>query len=59
MEEGVRAVPGVVLVQSVTGPYDVVARVQAEDLDALSTLVDQVQRVPGITRTMTCPVLAV
>jgi DNA-binding Lrp family transcriptional regulator len=57
--EGVRAVPGVVLVQSVTGPYDVVARVQAEDLDALSTLVDQVQRVPGITRTMTCPVLAI
>jgi DNA-binding Lrp family transcriptional regulator len=57
--EGVRKVPGVVLVHYVTGPYDLVARVEAEDLGMLSKLVDEVQTVPGITRTMTCPILKV
>ena len=55
----VRKVPGVVLVHYVTGPYDLVARVEAEDLGTLSKLVDEVQKVPGITRTMTCPILTV
>ena len=52
-----RTVPGVVLVHYVTGPYDLVARVEADDLGSLSKLVDEVQLVPGITRTMTCPIL--
>ncbi len=52
-----RKVPGVVLVHYVTGPYDLVARVEADDLGSLSKLVDEVQLVPGITRTMTCPIL--
>lgn len=55
----VRKIPGVVLVHYVTGPYDLVARAEAEDLGMLGKLVDEVQRVPGITRTMTCPVLQV
>ncbi len=49
----------VTLVRNVTGPYDIIARAEAEDLDALNRLVDQVQSVPGITRTMTCPILKV
>jgi len=55
----IRKVPGVVLVHYVTGPYDLVARVESEDLGTLSKLVDEVQLVPGITRTMTCPILKV
>ena len=55
----VAAIPGVELVQSVTGPFDVIARVKTEDIDALSKLVDKVQVVQGITRTMTCSILTV
>jgi DNA-binding Lrp family transcriptional regulator len=52
-----RKIPGVDLVHYVTGPYDLVARAEADDLGGLSKLVDEVQRVPCITRTMTCPIL--
>ena len=50
-------VPGVKLSEVVTGPYDVVARVEAADMDALSGLVDEIQKIKGVTRTLTCPVL--
>lgn len=53
----VAAIPGVELVQSVTGPFDVIARVRADDVGVLSALVDKVGLVPGITRTMTCTIL--
>ncbi|KUI28096.1 Lrp/AsnC ligand binding domain-containing protein [Mycobacterium sp. GA-2829] len=49
--------PGVQNAEYVTGPYDVVARVGAESLDALTSgVVASVQRVEGITRTLTCPI---
>lgn len=42
----------------VTGPYDVIARVQAEDIDSIGKLVvSQMQTVGGVTRTLTCPVV--
>lgn len=42
----------------VTGPYDVIARVQADDIDAVGKLVvSEVQTVGGVTRTLTCPVV--
>ena len=50
--------PGVVSAEDVTGPYDVIVRVEAADVNALGTLVvATVQNVPGITRTLTCPVV--
>lgn len=55
--EEVGGVSGVQLSQFVTGPYDVVARVQAPDVDALGKVVDEIQRVPGVTRTLTCTVI--
>ena len=55
----VRKVPGVKLVHYVTGPYDLIARVESENLGSLSGLVDKVGLVSGITRTMTCPILQV
>ncbi|MQS07915.1 Lrp/AsnC family transcriptional regulator [Streptomyces alkaliphilus] len=50
--------PGVVQAEDVTGPYDVIARAEADSVDELGRLVvAEVQRVPGITRTLTCPVV--
>ena len=51
------ALPGVSSSEYVTGPYDVVARVEADDETNLrSVVVPSVQQVTGITRTLTCPV---
>ncbi|CRZ15168.1 AsnC family transcriptional regulator [Mycolicibacterium neworleansense] len=51
------ALPGVVSAEYVTGPYDVVLRIAADTLAALqSDVVPAVQQVPGITRTLTCPI---
>ncbi|MEJ5945390.1 Lrp/AsnC ligand binding domain-containing protein [Pseudokineococcus basanitobsidens] len=53
------AVPGVVLAEDVTGPYDVIARVEAVTTSELGRLVSgRVQGVEGITRTVTCTVVA-
>ena len=49
---------GVVAAEDVTGPYDVIVRAEADDVDNLGRLVvAKVQAVPGITRTLTCPVV--
>ncbi|GAA4945737.1 Lrp/AsnC family transcriptional regulator [Uniformispora flossi] len=49
---------GITSAEDVTGPYDVIVRAQASDVDELGRLVvAQVQRVDGITRTLTCPVV--
>jgi DNA-binding Lrp family transcriptional regulator len=51
-------IKGVVSAEDVTGPYDVIVRAEAEDMDLLGQLVvAQVQGVSGITRTLTCPVV--
>ena len=56
--ERIRAIEGVTAVDPVTGPYDVVARAEAADLDVLAKgTVVPMQDVEGITRTLTCPVL--
>jgi DNA-binding Lrp family transcriptional regulator len=53
----VAALAGVLSAEYVTGPYDVVARVEADDLAGLrSGVVSDVQAIDGITRTLTCPV---
>lgn len=50
--------PGVTLAEDVTGPYDVIARVEASGVDELGQLViARVQDVKGITRTLTCTVV--
>jgi DNA-binding Lrp family transcriptional regulator len=51
-------IAGIMRAEDVTGPYDVIARAEAADVDELGRLVvAQVQRVDGITRTLTCPVV--
>jgi DNA-binding Lrp family transcriptional regulator len=50
--------PGVSDTASLAGPYDVIARAQARDIDELAKLVtSRVQALDGVSRTMTCPVV--
>ncbi len=54
----IRAIDGVVSADDVSGPYDVIAKVEAPDMDTLGQLVvSQIQAVEGITRTLTCPIV--
>ncbi|RAJ34137.1 AsnC-like helix-turn-helix protein [Kitasatospora sp. SolWspMP-SS2h] len=56
--ESIAGIDGVVTAEDVTGPYDVIVRAEAESIDELGRLVvANVQRVEGITRTLTCPVV--
>jgi DNA-binding Lrp family transcriptional regulator len=58
--EQIAAISGVTLAEDVTGPYDVIARVEARNVDELGKLViARIQDVPGITRTLTCTVVHV
>jgi DNA-binding Lrp family transcriptional regulator len=51
-------VKGVTLAEDVTGPYDVIVRAEARNVDELGKLVvAKVQAIDGITRTLTCPVV--
>ena len=51
-------VNGVTLAEDVTGPYDVIVRAEAKNVDELGKLVvARIQAVEGITRTLTCPVV--
>jgi DNA-binding Lrp family transcriptional regulator len=54
----IQGLNGVVRVDAVTGPYDVVVLTEARSIDELGKLiVSKVQLVPGITRTVTCSVV--
>ncbi|WP_028646897.1 Lrp/AsnC family transcriptional regulator [Nocardiopsis sp. CNT312] len=54
----VRGLEGVDEAHDVTGPYDVVVQARADDIDALGTLVvARIQRLEGIARTLTCPIV--
>jgi len=56
--QAVREIDGVDVADDVTGPYDVIVRAQASDVDALGRLVvARIQAVEGIDRTLTCPVV--
>ena len=51
-------IKGVILAEDVTGPYDVIVRAEARNVDELGKLVvAKVQMIDGITRTLTCPVV--
>ena len=54
----IKGLTGVVRVDAVTGPYDVVVLTEARSVDELGKMiVSNVQLVPGITRTLTCSVV--
>ncbi len=54
----IQELDGVVNVDAVTGPYDVVVLTEAPTVDELGKMVvSKVQQVSGITRTLTCSVV--
>ena len=54
----IKDISGVTDAEDVTGPYDVIVKAEAENVDELGKLVvAKIQSVPGITRTLTCPVV--
>ena len=56
--QNIAEVKGVTLAEDVTGPYDVIVRAEARNVDELGKLVvAKVQTLDGITRTLTCPVV--
>lgn len=49
---------GVTLSEAVTGPYDVIVRVEAPSMNDLGRMVVRdIQQIEGITRTITCPIV--
>lgn len=56
--ERIRGIAGVERANDVTGPYDVIVQAEADDIDALAALVvARIQRLDGIARTLTCPIV--
>ncbi|GGO48135.1 AsnC family transcriptional regulator [Streptomyces daqingensis] len=54
----VSKLPGIMHAEDVTGPYDVIVRAQSDSVDELGRLVvAEIQKVDGITRTLTCPIV--
>ena len=54
----IAGIPGVESAEDVSGPYDVIVRATADDMDTLGQLVvSKIQTVEGITRTLTCPIV--
>jgi DNA-binding Lrp family transcriptional regulator len=50
----VSRIPGVVRCNTITGPYDVIALVEANDISQLGDfVVSRIQATPGVLRTMT------
>lgn len=53
--EELRALPLVKSAVAVTGPYDVIISVEAEDLEQISHLVNEnIHHIDGVERTVTC-----
>lgn len=51
-------IDGVTLSEAVTGPYDVIVRVEAPSMNDLGRMVVRdIQQIEGINRTITCPIV--
>ena len=51
-------IKGIQQAEPVPGPYDVIVRAEARNIDELGKrVVERVQAVEGITRTLSCPVV--
>ncbi len=49
-----KAIPGVAEVQAVTGPFDLIVKVEAPHInEALDTVVHRIRRIPGLKSTET------
>jgi len=56
----IRKSPEVKRADAVTGPYDIIAHLEAEDINEIGkTVVFKIQGVGGVTKTLTCMVVEV
>jgi len=54
-----KAVPGVTEVEAVTGPFDVIVKIQASQINqALDVVVHKIRRIPGVKATETLVTVA-
>ncbi|CAN5529508.1 Lrp/AsnC ligand binding domain-containing protein [soil metagenome] len=54
----IRDLDGVLTADDVSGPYDVIVQLVADNMDELGkAVVNRIQAVEGITRTLTCPMV--
>ena len=54
VRDQISAIKGVKDAHSVTGPYDIIARVEGDDVGVLGEfIVSRIQNVPGVQRTLT------
>ncbi len=53
-------ITGVKIAHAVTGPYDIIAFVEASDVDALGRVVlSKIRTISGVTKTLTCVTIEV
>lgn len=56
--QAVGALPQVLTAEVAMGPYDVIARAEADNMDELgSVVVNAIGRVLGVERTLLCPIV--
>ena len=54
----IRNLDGIESADDVSGPYDVIVRLTASDMDELGkSVVTRIQAIEGISHTLTCPVV--
>ena len=58
LTKAIREVPGVQAADAITGDYDIVASIEAQDLAELRAILAGVQAIGGVLKTTTCMVLA-
>jgi len=53
--DALRGNDGIVLVDAITGEYDVIAVCEAPDVNSIGSLiVDKIQKIDGVFKTVTC-----
>ncbi len=58
--KAIAKIPGVKMANAVTGPYDIIAFVEASDVDALGRVVlSKIRTISGVTKTLTCVAIEV
>jgi DNA-binding Lrp family transcriptional regulator len=55
--EKLKVVEGIKEIYAITGPYDIIAKVQAKDMETVKGIVEKMHSVPGIVRTLSSIVL--
>lgn len=56
--DSLQKIPNIAQLSAVTGPYDLIVTVQGTDFNAIGRLVvDKIQAIDGIVKTLTCNVI--